>query len=248
MKTTTSLAVALGATTAIAGALAPRATLPKVTVKGNGMLGATFFLFMPVLIRNKHSSLARSVSTFEALTTSPVERQMLLIPSPTSPSAGEISLSEHLHHPLPWISLIQASRFKKLKINTVRIYTIDNSKDHTECMKELADAGIYLALDINTPKYSIRRDKPGQSYNSVYLQNVFATIDEFQKYDNTLLFFSGNELINNVPTSIAAPYVKAVTRDMKQYMGNRGYRAIPVGYSAADIGLLNFTCMTRVVH
>ncbi|KAL8749413.1 MAG: hypothetical protein Q9184_006817, partial [Pyrenodesmia sp. 2 TL-2023] len=83
--------------------------------------------------------------------------------------------------------------------------------------------------------YSIRRDKPGPSYNSVYLQNVFATIDEFQKYDNTLLFFSGNELINNVPTSNTAPYVKAVTRDIKQYMGNRGYRAIPVGYSAADI-------------
>lgn len=102
-------------------------------------------------------------------------------------------------------------------------------------MNELAAAGIYLALDVNTPKYSIRRDKPAQSYNSVYLQNVFATIDEFQKYDNTLLFFSGNELINNIPTSDTAPYVKAVTRDMKQYIGNRGYRKIPVGYSAADI-------------
>ncbi|KAL8765483.1 MAG: hypothetical protein Q9209_007454 [Squamulea sp. 1 TL-2023] len=154
MKTATSLAIAIGATSAFAGALAPRATLPKVT---------------------------------------------------------------------------------KLGINTVRIYTIDNSKNHDECMKELADAGIYLALDVNTPKYSIRRDKPGQSYNSVYLQNVFATIDEFAKYDNTLLFFSGNELINNIPTSNTAPYVKAVTRDMKQYIGNRNYRKIPVGYAAADI-------------
>lgn len=103
-------------------------------------------------------------------------------------------------------------------------------------MNELADAGIYLALDINTPKYSIRRDRPAPSYNSVYLQNVFATIDEFHKYDNTLLFFSGNELINDIPTSNTAPYVKAVTRDIKQYIGNRGYRKIPVGYSAADIG------------
>lgn len=103
-------------------------------------------------------------------------------------------------------------------------------------MKALADAGIYLALDVNTPKYSIRRDKPAQSYNSVYLQNVFATVDEFQKYDNLLLFFSGNELINNIPTSNTAPYIKAVTRDIKQYIGNRNYRKIPVGYSAADIG------------
>ena len=127
-------------------------------------------------------------------------------------------------------------RFKKLKINTVRLYHADNSKDHTECMKMLADAGIYLALDVNTPKYSIRQDKPAESYNSEYLQNIFATIDEFQKYDNTLLFFSGNEVINNVATSNAAKWVKAVTRDMKQYIGTRGYRAIPVGYSAADIG------------
>ena len=123
----------------------------------------------------------------------------------------------------------------KLKVNTVRIYTVDNSKDHSDCMGQLADAGIYLALDVNTPKYSLRQDKPAQSYNHVYLQNIFATIDEFQKYSNTLLFFSGNEDINDVPTSVTAPYVKAVTRDMKQYIGNRKYRPIPVGYSAADI-------------
>jgi hypothetical protein len=103
-------------------------------------------------------------------------------------------------------------------------------------MKELADAGIYLALDVNTPKYSIRQDKPAPSYNSVYLQNIFATIDEFRNYDNTLLFFSANEVINNVATSNTAKWIKAVTRDIKQYIGTRGYRAIPVGYSAADIG------------
>ena len=102
-------------------------------------------------------------------------------------------------------------------------------------MSLLASAGIYLALDVNTPKYSLRQDKPAQSYNHVYLQNIFATIDQFSKYSNTLLFFSGNEVINNVETSAAAPYVKAVTRDMKQYIGNRKLRPIPVGYSAADI-------------
>ncbi len=102
-------------------------------------------------------------------------------------------------------------------------------------MTALAAAGIYLALDVNTPKYSINQDSPAKSYNAPYLQSIFATIDEFAKYSNTLLFFSGNEVINDVPTSAAAPYVKAVTRDMKQYIGNRKYRSIPVGYSAADI-------------
>jgi 1,3-beta-glucanosyltransferase GAS5 len=102
-------------------------------------------------------------------------------------------------------------------------------------MKELANAGIYLVLDVNTPKYSINRADPEISYNDVYLQSVFATIDAFAKYTNTLAFFSGNEVINDGPSSAAAPYVKAVTRDIRQYIGSRGLRKIPVGYSAADV-------------
>ena len=131
--------------------------------------------------------------------------------------------------------LTLTARFQKLKINTVRVYTVDNSANHDACMSALAAAGIYLALDVNTPKYSINQISPANSYNSEYLQSIFATIDEFVKYTNTLLFFSGNEVINSVPTTKAAPYVKAVTRDMKQYIGNRKYRQVPVGYSAADI-------------
>ena len=130
------------------------------------------------------------------------------------------------------------AEFEKLGINTIRVYTVDNSANHDECMKALADAGIYLALDVNSPKYSLnRKDLPSieMSYNDVYLQFIFATIDAFAKYDNTLLFYSANEVINDNATSFAAPYVKAVTRDMRAYIKARGYRSIPVGYSAADI-------------
>lgn len=125
--------------------------------------------------------------------------------------------------------------FQKLGINTVRVYTVDNTANHDECMSALADAGIYLALDVNTPLYSINRASPAASYNDVYLQSIFATIDAFAGYSNTLLFFSGNEVINDDSTTSCAPYVKAVTRDMRQYIGSRGYRQIPVGYSAADV-------------
>ncbi|KAF2851836.1 glycoside hydrolase family 72 protein [Plenodomus tracheiphilus IPT5] len=127
------------------------------------------------------------------------------------------------------------AKFKDLGINTVRIYTVDNSANHDECMKALADAGIYLALDLNTPKYSINRANPQISYNKVYLQSIFATVEMFAKYDNTLLFFSANEVINDDKTTNCAPYVKAVTRDIKSYMNARGLRKIPVGYSAADV-------------
>jgi len=75
-------------------------------------------------------------------------------------------------------------KFTSLGLNTIRVYTVDNTADHDECMNALADAGIYLALDVNTPKYSINRAEPEVSYNKVYLQNVFATIDKFSGYKN----------------------------------------------------------------
>jgi hypothetical protein len=102
-------------------------------------------------------------------------------------------------------------------------------------MSALADAGIYLVLDVNTPKYSLNRADPGPSYNDVYLQYIFATVDKFARYDNTLAFFSGNEVINDGPSSKAAPYVKAVTRDIRSYLSEQKLRKVPVGYSAADI-------------
>jgi hypothetical protein len=101
-------------------------------------------------------------------------------------------------------------------------------------MNALADAGIYVVLDVNTPKYSLNRADPSTSYNDVYLQNVFATVEMFGKYPNTLAFFSGNEVINDGPSSKAAPYVKAVTRDIRQFIRSRNIRAIPVGYSAVS--------------
>jgi len=125
--------------------------------------------------------------------------------------------------------------FQKLGINTIRVYTVDNTANHDACMTALANAGIYLVLDVNTPKYSLNRADPSPSYNDVYLQSLFATIDSFSNYTNTLAFFSGNEVVNDGPSSAAAPYVKAVTRDLRSYIKARGYRQIPVGYSAADV-------------
>ena len=123
-------------------------------------------------------------------------------------------------------------KFKALGLNTVRVYSVDNSADHDECMNALADAGIYLVLDVNTPKYSINREEPKMSYNDVYLQYIFATVDKFARYKNTLAFFSGNEVVNDGPSSKTAPYVKAVTRDIRQYLREQKLRTVPVGYSA----------------
>jgi len=118
------------------------------------------------------------------------------------------------------------------------VYTVDNSASHDEGMKLLADAGIYLALDANTPEFSLNRQDNQtlyQSYNENYLQSIFATIDAFAKYSNLLLIINGNEVINERNNTIAAPYIKALQRDMKAYISAREYRNIPVGYAAADV-------------
>ncbi|PUU72298.1 Glucanosyltransferase-domain-containing protein [Tuber borchii] len=145
--------------------------------------------------------------------------------------------SSNLADPLSNITVCQRdiSHMKDLGLNTIRVYTSDNSADHDECMDLLSEAGIYLILDVNTPKFSISRDFPVASYNEVYLQHVFATIDVFSKYTNTLGFFAANEVINAANSTRAATVVKALIRDMRKYIGKHVNRPIPVGYSAADV-------------
>lgn len=127
--------------------------------------------------------------------------------------------------------------FQSLGVNTVRVYSVDNTIDHDPCMSLYNTAGIYLIVDVNSPLEGqhLNRDEPWTTYNSIYAEHVFRTIEAFGGYANTLGFFSGNELINSDRSAIASPpYIKAITRDMKAYIRAHLTRPIPVGYSAAD--------------
>lgn len=98
--------------------------------------------------------------------------------------------------------------------------------------------GIYVVLDVNSPNEGehIDRSNPGSTYNKGYLEHVFTMIEAFKDYPNTLAFFSGNEIMNDVESGEAnPPYIRALTREMKNYIGNHANRTIPVGYSAADV-------------
>ncbi|KAK9358211.1 Glucanosyltransferase-domain-containing protein [Lipomyces starkeyi] len=128
--------------------------------------------------------------------------------------------------------------FQQLGLNTIRIYAVDPTVDHDECMSLLASAGIYLILDVNTGIYgqNLNRWEPWTTYTEAYMTHVFQVIEAFAGYNNTLAFFAGNEVINDDTSAEASPnYVKAVVRDMKNYITNNIKRQIPVGYSAADV-------------
>ncbi|KAI7083846.1 glycoside hydrolase family 72 protein [Hortaea werneckii] len=131
-----------------------------------------------------------------------------------------------------------AALMQNMGVNTIRSYNLDPDLNHDECASIFNSVGIYMIIDVNSPlgNGAINRDDPASSYNSEYLTRVFTVIEAFKSYPNTLGFFAGNEIINDLPTASENPqYIRAVQRDMKQYIAQNADREIPVGYSAADV-------------
>ncbi|KAL3421965.1 glycolipid anchored surface protein [Phlyctema vagabunda] len=136
------------------------------------------------------------------------------------------------------VCLRDAALMQRLGVNAIRVYNIDPTINHDECASIFNAVGIYMMLDVNSPLSgeSIDRSAPWTSYYAAYLQRTFGVVEAFKDFPNTLLFFSGNEIINDVETGGSVPpYIRAVTRDLKNYIANHASRPIPVGYSAADV-------------
>ncbi|KAK7920601.1 hypothetical protein PG985_008623 [Apiospora marii] len=131
-----------------------------------------------------------------------------------------------------------AALMQVLGINTIRVYNLDPNLNHDECASIFNAAGMYMVIDVNSPLVgeSLNSLEPWTSYYDTYLNRTFAIVESFKSYPNLLGFFSGNEVISNVKQGgTAPPYIRAVTRDLKQYIKNHADRPIPVGYSAADV-------------
>jgi len=121
---------------------------------------------------------------------------------------------------------------QELNTNVVRVYALNATEDHSQCMQALNDAGIYLIADLSIPSVSINRNSP--SWDVTLYDRYKKVVDEFQNYTNVLGFFAGNEVSNEWNNTDASAFVKAAIRDTKAYIKDKGYRSIPVGYSSND--------------
>ncbi|XXG97299.1 hypothetical protein Hte_003595 [Hypoxylon texense] len=136
------------------------------------------------------------------------------------------------------------SLFKELRLNTLFILYIDETKCHDAAMDLLAEAGIYVLIDAQC-LCGQRRDlschKPSATYTPQLLASCFRAVDVMASYPNTLGLIVANEFISSLRVTSAAPFLRALTRDIKKYMTlatKQGQRVLPVGVSAADISHL----------
>lgn len=139
--------------------------------------------------------------------------------------------------------LRDAALMQILGVNAIRVYNIDPDVNHDECASIFNAAGMYMFLDVNSPLpgESISSAAPWESYYAGYLNRTFAVVEAFKNYPNTAAFFSGNEVIFDEDNGATVPpYIRAVTRDLKNYIAKNADRAIPVGYSAADVRSILF--------
>jgi hypothetical protein len=119
-----------------------------------------------------------------------------------------------------------------LNVNTIRVYSVDHTKNHDSCMKTFSDAGIYTIIDLSLPvNGSLDRKAPAWTTNLLSLYTN--TIDAFSAYDNVLAYNVGNEVVIAENGTAAGAYIKAAARDIKAYLKSKKSTAL-VGYAAID--------------
>lgn len=97
-----------------------------------------------------------------------------------------------------------------------------------------------MIIDVNSGLSGqyIDRSDPSSTYTLAYMNHIFLMVEAFWSYPNLLGFFAGNEVINQDADESVPAYIRAVVRDMKEYIALHAPRDIGVGYSAADVATM----------
>lgn len=97
------------------------------------------------------------------------------------------------------LCLRDAALMQSLGVNTIRVYNLDPTLNHDDCVSIFNAVGIYMLLDVNSPlpNQSLNPGDLDGSYSSTYLNHIFSVVEAFHNYPNLLGFFSGNEVMND---------------------------------------------------
>lgn len=90
---------------------------------------------------------------------------------------------------------LDAKLMQSIGTNSIRVYHVDPSAKHDDCMKTFADAGIYIWLDLDTFDTQIEQTHP--QWNQTQLDRFSKVMDAFHSYTNLAGFFVGNEVLTN---------------------------------------------------
>ncbi|KAH7126645.1 Glucanosyltransferase-domain-containing protein [Dendryphion nanum] len=122
--------------------------------------------------------------------------------------------------------------FKQLKINVLEVNYFNPRLDHTACMRILSDAGIYVLASMSKDYIS---DWANQGWTVDAFNPFRDFIDNVASYKNILGLVGPRSHLNSVASSRGFPQMKAQVRDIKDYMREKKYRAIPIGIRSGDL-------------
>lgn len=160
------------------------------------------------------------------------------------PNAGELADSDSVDYfseQYRYIWEPDLQNFKELGINTLRIYAVDPTVDHSSFMCALQQAGIYVIVGLLADCKDCGIGPNTNDLETCYPASLKTRgqyiIQVFSKYPNVLAFSAGNEVslfATNKTIENNAPCQKQFIRDMRAYKAKCGIRDIPVGVVVAD--------------
>ncbi|KAF2864672.1 Glucanosyltransferase-domain-containing protein [Massariosphaeria phaeospora] len=124
---------------------------------------------------------------------------------------------------------------EQLGVNVVRLalFTANPAQAHVECMETLAEAGIYVFVELVNPQSFFSKRIAGSyvflGWEAELFNRYTEIINSFAGFSNTMAF-AIQGIIDPPNESNIYPMYKGLIRDIRSYLADKKYRKIPVGY------------------